>query len=70
MIKEDKLRKDYDYICSAEVNYFSYGLKARKVDLIPTRRWKAGESGGKNYFVLFDLEFSKYQNWLFLFKNC
>lgn len=30
---------------SAELKYFSYGLRARKVDLIPSRQWKAGESG-------------------------
>lgn len=30
-------------IYSAELKYFSYGLRARKIYLIPTRQWKAGE---------------------------
>lgn len=47
-------------ICSAEMKYFSYGLKARKVDLISTRQWKAVESGWKiilSFMIL--LEFSQ-----------
>ena len=30
-------------IYSAELKYFSYGLRARKVNLIPSRQWKTGE---------------------------
>lgn len=38
----------------AELKYFSYGLRAIKVDLISTRHWEAGESDEGSYFALCD----------------